>query len=107
MQPLNLLITKVYAAGVAVGLCPDGSASCPDGYEWKTYVIAFYYYAVRLGAVLVVLMIIYGGYTYIIAQGDSTKLNNAKDRIFGAVIGYLLLLIVGVILNYLGLDKIT
>ncbi|MDO8444013.1 MAG: hypothetical protein Q7S80_00725 [bacterium] len=105
MSSLDLLISKA-AAAVQVGICPDGLPNCPQGYDWKTYVIAIYYYAVRLGAVLVVLMLIYGGYTYIISQGDSTKLTNAKDRIFGAVIGYLLLLIVGVILKYLGLDEV-
>lgn len=104
MNTFNLLVTKASAA-VQVGICPDGSVSCPQGYDWKTYVIEFYYYAVRLGGLLVVLMLIYAGYTYIIAQGDSAKMTSAKDRAFGAVIGYLLLLIIGLILNYLGLDK--
>jgi len=87
---------------IEVGLNPDGT----DGgsYSWKEYIIAFYYYAVRLGGLVVVLMLVYGGYTYIISNGDSAKLGNAKERIFGAIIGYLLLLFVGLILSYLGLS---
>lgn len=107
MISTSLLINRIYAAGVQVGICPDGSPGpCTKSYDWNTYVIDFYYYAIRLGGVLVVLMMIYGGYTYIIAQGDTTKMTSAKNRIFGAIIGYALLLIVGLILKYLGLDKV-
>ena len=87
---------------IEVGLNPDGTTG--GSYSWKDYIIAFYYYAVRLGAVVVVLMIVYAGYTYITSNGDSAKLGNAKERIFGAIIGYLLLLLVGLILQYLGLS---
>gem|GEM_PF-2521929 len=88
---------------IEVGLNPDGTSG--GSYEWKGYIKTFYYYAIRLGAALVVLMLVFAGYTYVTSNGDSSKLGTAKERVFGAIIGYLLLLFVGFILNYLGLSK--
>lgn len=101
---------KARAAEVAVGICPDGStpaagASCSKTYNIHTYFADIYSYAFKLGSVLVILMLIYGGYVYMTSQGDSTKLNTAKDRVVGAVLGYILLYVIGAIMKYIGIGS--
>lgn len=87
---------------IKVGICPDGSDSCDQGYNWGTYIETFFKWALRFAAVLVVLMIIYAGYIYLTSGGDSTKLNTAKERLLGAIFGYIILLLAGVITQFLG-----
>ena len=104
MQSLIFENLKARAAEVAVGICPDGTSGvgCSKTYNIHTYFADIYSYAFKLGSVLVILMLIYGGYVYMTSQGDSTKLNTAKDRVVGAVLGYLLLYVLGAIMKYIG-----
>ena len=87
---------------VAVGVCPDGSTTC-GGYDWKTYIDAILVYAKNLGAALVILLIIYAGYVYVTSAGDSAKLTSAKDRVVGALLGYVLLVLATTLKKYIGL----
>lgn len=52
-----------------------------------------------IGAVIVVIMIIYSGFLFVTAQGNETKLANAKKAFMYAVIGALILLGSWVIAN--------
>jgi hypothetical protein len=89
------------AVKVETGVQIPGSNQ--TAFNYCTYVNAIYKFAIKLGIMLVILMIVYAGYLYLFSQGDSTKINNAKDIIIGAILGYLLLLVIGVILNFIGL----
>lgn len=93
------------AAEVAVGICPDGGNSC-GAYSYTKYFQAFYKYSLRLGAMLSVMMIIYAGYLYLFSQGDSSKLTAAKDILVGTILGFLLLLVINLILDFIGLPKL-
>lgn len=115
-----LLAPPVPVKAVSVGICPDGSNDCGSvDYQWmckakgesgynancKSYILEFYKYALRLGAILSILMIIYAGYLYVFSQGDTSKLGQAKEVLTGTLLGFLLLLTVGIILNFLGLPS--
>lgn len=103
MQLSSFLIEKAHA--VQVGVCPDGSASCSSGYTFGTYIKTFYEFSKSLGVSLFVLMVIYAGFIYITSQGDSAKLTAAKDRITGAILGYIILVLAAALLNYIVLKK--
>lgn len=65
----------------------------------QDYVNSIYKWAVALGAAIAVGMIIWGGYTYATSAGDIEKINNAKEKIVGAVIGLIILLAAFLILQ--------
>lgn len=102
---LVLLLTKVaYAVEtkVNVGLCLlPGERTC--SYTYSDYVRNFYIYSLRLGLALAGIMVMYSGFLYLTSQGDTTKLNKAKEIFTGAALGFFLLVSVYAILNFLGL----
>lgn len=107
---MYLLIEKAHA--VTVGLCipgPNdaaGKPTCKDNFaNYNDYIYAFLTYAQRVGFILVVLSVIWAGYLYLTSQGDSTKLNSAKDRVLGAILGFILLILLSTILQFIGLYK--
>lgn len=99
----NFLIEKAHA--VQVGVCPDGNTDCSSGYNWHSYIEAILSFAQKLGIAIVVLSVIYAGFVYVTSRGDSSKISTAKDRVIGAIVGYILLLLVGTIYNYISLSK--
>lgn len=106
------LIFGKSALAVAVGVCiptqnADGSFTCKSDFEWNSYVTAIYGYAIILGGTLSVLMIVFAGYTYLTSQGDTTKINSAKEILLGAILGFLILLTVRLILDFIGLPSTT
>ena len=104
MQTISLLIDRAYA--VNVGLCIPNASGCKSSFaNFGAYIMAILEFAKRVGTVVVILSIIYGGYVYLTSQGDSAKLNTAKDRVGGAILGYILLLLIGAILHYIGIDS--
>ncbi|MBI2263504.1 hypothetical protein HY373_00815 [Candidatus Berkelbacteria bacterium] len=58
------------------------------------------------GGFLAVLMVIYGGYRYITSQGNPDNLNEAKEIIFYALAGLLVLLLAYVILTTISPDLV-
>lgn len=56
------------------------------------YIIAIYNYGVGLVSVLAVVMIMFGGYKWIFAAGNSTSINDAKSTIISALVGLILAL---------------
>lgn len=99
--PIGLyFVSAKNALAVTVGVCLDGKCTF-NGYT--SYVKSFYGFTITLGASLAALMIVYAGYMYLVSQGDTTKLNKAKEIFTGAFLGFLLLLTVSTILNWIGL----
>lgn len=95
---LPFLIDK--AEAVSVGVCIPG-AGC--NFTWGSYVTAIYGFSLKAGSILVVMMLIYAGYIYLTSQGDTSKLTSAKDIVIGSILGYILLIMIGAILNYIGI----
>ncbi len=58
--------------------------------EWSVY---------RIGPGLVAMIIIFAGFQYISSQGNETVIKEAKDRIIKALIGLILLMLIGVIMR--------
>lgn len=56
-------------------------------------------YLIVVGIVVAVVMIIWGGIKYMVARGDPKKATEAKDSIIHGIIGAVIILAVGVILN--------
>jgi hypothetical protein len=107
-----LLFVPKKALAVTVGLCiptlKDGcvsnfSAAPYEGYGG--YIYAIYQFSILLGGTLTVMMLMYAGFIYLTSQGDTSKLNQAKEILFGSILGFVLLLFLGLILKFLGLPS--
>ena len=49
-------------------------------------------FVIRIGAVVVILMMVYVGFKFVTAQGNETKISEAKNMLLWTVIGALILL---------------
>ena len=56
---------------------------------------------IMIAIVIAVIMIVWGGITYMFAQGDDTKVKSAQGRIWSGIIGAAIVLAVGLILRTL------
>jgi len=56
---------------------------------------------IMIAIVVAVIMIVWGGITYMFAQGDDTKVKSAQGRIWSGIIGAAIVLAVGLILRTL------
>ena len=62
------------------------------GYSLPALLRAILEFVVRIGAVVVVLMLVYVGFLFVTAQGNETKLSAAKSGLLWTVVGALILL---------------
>jgi len=67
----------------------------------ESWIEEFYKWSVPIGALLAVLMIVLGGYKYMTSQGNAEALGEAKEMIYGAIAGLVLLLLIALIYNAL------
>ncbi len=95
---IDLLVQRANA--VQVGVDPAGGTS-GGSYDWGTYISAILKFSQEVGATLVVLLVIYAGFVYVTSRGDSARLTAAKDRIVGALLGYIILLLASTIYAFL------
>lgn len=56
------------------------------------YIMAIYDYALYLAGILAVIMIMIGGFQWVSAGGNESKIGEAKERIVGAIIGLVIAL---------------
>ena len=49
-------------------------------------------FVIRIGAVVVILMMVYVGFKFVTAQGNETKISEAKNMLLWTIIGALILL---------------
>lgn len=97
-----LLFLPTKALAVDVGVSIGGKTSFAD---FAAYILAVFSFALKLGAILTTLMVIYAGYKYMTSQGNPTAINEAKDIIVGSLTGFALLLLAYFLLNILGLPN--
>lgn len=95
-----LFSTKMACAAVNVGVGIPGTSG--NSYTYNSYVSAILKYSIRLGFGLAVIMLIYAGIKYLTSQGNQTQINDAKEVITGAIIGFSMLLLIDLILRFLG-----
>jgi len=65
------------------------------------WLVELYRWSVIIGIWLSILMIILGGYRYMASQGNPESLGEAKEMIYGAIAGFILLLLTALIYNAL------
>jgi len=91
------LISKVHAVGIGVKI----PGSDKTNYTYDEYVATFLNWAIKIGLGLAVIMILYAGVKYIVSQGNPTAINDSKEIIIGAILGFLVLLLIQFILRAL------
>jgi hypothetical protein len=67
----------------------------------------FYEWGIFLGGLAVLISLIFGGFLYLTSAGNPARLREAKDRIFSALIGLVLLLSIYLILNTINPELTT
>lgn len=95
-----ILLSPSFKADSQLGVDIPGSSGVTDFRGYLTAIVNFC--TNTLGPTLATLMIIIGGYLYMSSAGDTTQTNKAKDIIFGAIFGYLILFLLKLILNVIG-----
>lgn len=92
----TLLAVKI---GVPI---PGTSCTADSDVDLPEYIGCIYEFATYLAISLAILMIIWGGYRYITSQGNPDALGEAKEIIWGAIIGLLVLMLAYLILSQIG-----
>ena len=72
---------------------PLNTGECaPNGNCLMNFLNRILEFVIRIGTVVVVLMTVYVGYLFVVAQGNSTKIEEAKNALLWTVVGALILL---------------
>jgi len=77
----------------------DAQTFTINGDSLGTYIAAFYRFAVGALAIISVVVIMIGGFQWLMAAGISERAANAKDKIMNAVVGLILALTSYLLLN--------
>lgn len=67
----------------------------------------FYYFIVATAGFAAFVMLVWGGFTWLTSIGNPTRISDAKDRIFKAILGLLLILASYLILQIINPDLTT
>lgn len=72
---------------------PLNTGDCtPNGTCLMKFLNKILEFVIQIGAIAVVLMLVYVGYMFVIAQGNETKITDARKALLWTVIGALILL---------------
>lgn len=71
------------------------------------FVIYIFNFAIMIGGLLAFLMILIGGVRYLISAGNPAAINDARDQIFSALLGLIILLASWIILNVINPQLVT
>lgn len=73
----------------------EGLKANAEGYAYipfiGQYFVGIYKWAMMIGGLVAAIMIIFGGFTYLISRGNAQQIEEAKSRITGAIFGLALL----------------
>jgi len=98
----SFFIQKAYAAQT-IGVPIPGTACSGTGpYELPQYLGCIYQFAIYLAVGLAILMVIWGGYKYMTSQGNPDQITEAKEIIYGTIVGLLVLALGYLILSSIG-----
>lgn len=102
--PLTQILSGFSKTGLAAGYQPKGTEPAQDfTTAWATYISNF---AAGCGGAFFMVLVIYGGWLWMSAQGKEEQVERAKKVIIGAVIGLALIigarLIAELAIHYLG-----
>ena len=72
---------------------PLNSGDCtPNGDCLRSFLMSILDFIIQIGGIAVILMLVYVGYLFVIAQGSETKITDAKNALLWTGIGALILL---------------
>ena len=74
---------------------------------YKYFITKLFSFVLGIAGVAALLLIIYGGYMYMMSQGDKEKTKHAREIITAAVIGLLFVIFSFVILQVIAGDILT
>jgi len=108
MKPVITVEIGGFSGWQNTGGWSKGTEYCPGGAKAGTeclqvnwisdYIVAIYKYGIGLAAVLAVVVIMVGGFIWLVSGGSSTRVSTAKDFIVSALAGLMLALFSFVIL---------
>lgn len=90
-------MSAIFSQNGATACAEGGYAITPDSIG--IYISALYNYAARLAAIIAMFMVVFAAWQWMMAAGNSSKIENAKDTIQGALIGLALLFAGQLLLN--------
>jgi len=62
------------------------------GTSLQGFLISILDFVIRIGTIVIILMLVYVGYLFVVAQGSDSKLSEAKHALLWTLIGALILL---------------
>ncbi len=62
------------------------------GGNLESFLLGILDFVIRIGAIVVVLMVVYVGYKFVTAQGNESKISEARTMLLWTVVGALILL---------------
>ena len=93
-------IEKAYAFDVALKI-PGGKSTYTSFQEYFHDLFNFF---INLAAILTILILTFAAYKYVTSGGDEAKIKDAKDWIYGAVIGFVVLVFIKFLMPILGIQ---
>jgi len=69
-----------------------GGFDLNDDQDLNQVVAWFYYFVITIAGMAVFAMLVWGGFTWLTSTGDPSKIASAKDRIYSAFLGLVLIL---------------
>jgi amino acid transporter len=105
--PLLLLhLTSITASAQirnpAIGRLGSEVEEARSGSLFTEYFILLWRAAITIGAILVIVYFVWGAIEWITAGGDSGKIEKARQRIFNAILGLILLVASFAIVGFVG-----
>jgi len=108
---LLMPISKVFAASgeVKIGVGIPGAQECQAGatVTLATYISCWYRFLTFLVFGAAIIMLAWGGYKYISSQGNPDALKDAKDVIFAAIAGIVIMALGYLILSTISPDIVN
>lgn len=96
--------TKVASAQItnpAIGMLGDSAEEASSGRVFLGYFVYVWNSMIAIGGLLVLVFFLWGAFEWITSQGDSGKLQQARNRMINAVIGLIILVASYTIIGFL------
>jgi heme/copper-type cytochrome/quinol oxidase subunit 2 len=101
---LFLSVFSVHAGAQQISEIPGQGGTTNSFF---TYLEALYNFAISISGVLAIFMIAFGAFIYIVTSaGNSSKMADAKDMIYNAIIGLIIVLVAWLILFVVNPDLV-
>ncbi|MDD3711804.1 MAG: hypothetical protein PHP37_04355 [Patescibacteria group bacterium] len=101
-------ISNVFAKDVNIGVgIPFTECTAGSAVGLTTYIGCWYIFGVYLTALISTAVVGYGGYKYIMAQGNPDELMEAKETIYSGVVAIIVITLGYLILNSISGEIVT